>query len=254
MQFEEIADELFGLLPGEFTRARDELVAEARARGDRALADALKELRKPTTTAWVLNLLVRARRAEAERLLELGAALRAAQDELAGDELRRLSHERQQVVDGLVRQAGELAKAYGYPVSDAVLDEVGESLDAALAEPAAAAQLMTGRMRVAMARSGSALDVGRTSSASSRHRTTAGRAGEADLEGAQAARDYARAVRDREAAERELDVVKGNVTDAEHHLQTLRDAHQAATERLRAARTEEEQARRRVARPGARRR
>ncbi len=58
---EEIADELYGLPPEEFTAARDARACALRA-SDRALADAVCALRRPTTAAWLVDLLVRERR------------------------------------------------------------------------------------------------------------------------------------------------------------------------------------------------
>ena len=57
-------------LPSEFTSRRDALAAEARRAGDRALAAEVKKLRRPTTGAWLANLLVRQRRDEVAQLLD----------------------------------------------------------------------------------------------------------------------------------------------------------------------------------------
>jgi hypothetical protein len=81
------AEELYGLPPGEFTRARDERAKALRGDGDREAADAVKSLRKPTVAAWALNQLARRRRKDVETLLAAGEDLRAAQEELlAGGE------------------------------------------------------------------------------------------------------------------------------------------------------------------------
>jgi hypothetical protein len=76
------ARELYGLPLGEFTRARDELARRLRKDGRRDEADAVKALRKPTTAAWALNQLARRREADVARLLEAGERLRQAQAEL----------------------------------------------------------------------------------------------------------------------------------------------------------------------------
>ena len=59
---EQVADELYGLPPGEFTEARDALVKRLRADKERDLANQVKGLRRPTVAAWALNQLVRNRR------------------------------------------------------------------------------------------------------------------------------------------------------------------------------------------------
>ncbi|MEV7526536.1 hypothetical protein [Streptomyces sp. NPDC091371] len=78
MDVESVAAELRGLLPSQFTAARDEYVAKARKAGDRQLAARIAALRKPTLAAWTAGLLARSRPKEAQRLLALGEALRAA--------------------------------------------------------------------------------------------------------------------------------------------------------------------------------
>lgn len=141
-----IADELYGLWPGEFTSARDARVTEARKGGDRQLAATIAKLRKPTTAAWLANLLVRQRRSELDQLLQVGDALRQAQRELAGDELRRLSRQRHAVIHALATEARRLAGELGHPVNDPSARELEDTLEAALANPGAARALLTGRL------------------------------------------------------------------------------------------------------------
>src|SRR5438876_12376841 len=101
MDLDRVAAELYALPPEEFTPARDKRAAEARAGGRAALATEIKALRKPTQGAWVVNLLARERPQDLGGLLDLGASLREAQAALQGDELRRLSAQRSQVVGAL---------------------------------------------------------------------------------------------------------------------------------------------------------
>ena len=56
---DEIAEELYGVPPEEFVAARTAARDRARAAGDKELAAAVAALPKPTTAAWVANLLVR---------------------------------------------------------------------------------------------------------------------------------------------------------------------------------------------------
>lgn len=53
MNLDDVADELYGLDPGEFVAARSARVEAAREAGDRALATAIGKLRKPTTVGWL---------------------------------------------------------------------------------------------------------------------------------------------------------------------------------------------------------
>jgi hypothetical protein len=80
-----VADELYGLTPGEFTTARQARAADARQTGDRDLAAAIGKLRRPTTGAWLVNLLRRERTDELMALLNLGEVTRQAQAGLDAD-------------------------------------------------------------------------------------------------------------------------------------------------------------------------
>ena len=154
MDAEDVADELYALPPEEFIAARREREAQARAAGDRALAKEIAALAKPSTAAWVGNLLAREKREEIEGLVDLGDLLREAQEKLDGEELRALDVQRRRLIAALARQGRALANAHGHPVSTAVADQVEETLRAALADPDAAAALVAGRLTSALSYSG----------------------------------------------------------------------------------------------------
>ena len=145
MAFEDVVDELYGLDAGEFVAARDERAREARGAGDRALADQVKGLKRPSAAAWVVNILVRNRPREIERLLRFGQSFREAQANLAGDELRRLGRQRHQVLGALGQEASRLAQERGQSVSQAVERDVESTLDAALTDETAAEAVRSGR-------------------------------------------------------------------------------------------------------------
>jgi hypothetical protein len=104
--------------------------------------------------AWLVNSLVRQHAGEVDQLLELGDALRGAQGALDADQLRELGRRRQEVVAALARQARALAHGLGRPVSPAAADDVEETLRAALADPAAADAVRTGRLTSALSYAG----------------------------------------------------------------------------------------------------
>jgi hypothetical protein len=143
---EDVAQRLYGLLPEEFTAARDQAAREARASGDRVTATAIAGLRRPSLAAWLVNALVRHRPQEVEQLLALGEALRSAHLSFAGDEVRTLSRQRQQLISAVGRQARALARELGHPVSDDVGQEVEQTLGAAMADPAIAEAVRSGRL------------------------------------------------------------------------------------------------------------
>jgi hypothetical protein len=128
--------ELYDADPDDFTQRRQELAAAAREAGQSAAAKQISALRKPTRSAWVVNRLVRADPEVAPRLAALAAELRDGGD---GPRLRELTTARGRLVDELTRQALQ-----DLPAPPAALrEEVTATLDAAIADPAVAANLGT---------------------------------------------------------------------------------------------------------------
>ena len=154
VELDEVADELYEVVPDEFVARRKERQNEARATGDKALAKEIGALPKPSTSAWVCNLLVRARPEEIEGLVDLGNLLRDAQQNLAGDQLRTLDVQRRQLLRALTRQARALAHERGHPVGTAAATRVEETLRAAMSDPRAGEALLSGRLTAPMSYSG----------------------------------------------------------------------------------------------------
>ena len=249
MDFDDIADDLYGLAPGRFTASRDSRAGEARAAGDRALAERIKKLRRPTVSAWLGNRLARERPQDIEGLVGLGARLREAQAGLSGAELRRLSRRRGDAVAALVARAKDLALAEGQSVSDAVLEEVTATLEAALADPAAAEALQRGRLSVALHYSGLGLEVAPSAPGVSSRRTRPderGRAAPAPAGGRRSAQraaeratnDVARASASLGEAEDEHRAIRQRLEEAEAAVHALRAAEAEAVQRVTRARKE----------------
>ncbi|HEY5848350.1 MAG TPA: hypothetical protein VIT42_16320, partial [Microlunatus sp.] len=118
-----------------FMTLRSAQVAAAKAAGDKDLAKQIGQLRKPTRSAWLVNLLARDAGADLDGMVEIGAALREAQENRDGAELRRLSSERHRAIEALTRRAAELGAAAEYAATEAVRQEVSSTLQAALADP-----------------------------------------------------------------------------------------------------------------------
>lgn len=72
-------ERLYSLPPEEFIAARNELAKRFREEGERAVAARIKEIKRPTVSAWVINQLARGRELDVERLLRAGERLRKAQ-------------------------------------------------------------------------------------------------------------------------------------------------------------------------------
>ena len=140
------ASELYGLSPDDFRAARDERAAQARAAGDKDLARAIAGLRRPVVSAWLVNMLAREETGQMGELLALGESLRDAQEALAGERLRELSAERRRLVAAMVSEAKQLAAREGRAVTLQVEREVEATLQAALADPAAAAEVAAGQL------------------------------------------------------------------------------------------------------------
>ncbi|GGX73668.1 hypothetical protein [Streptomyces hiroshimensis] len=146
MDLDEVADELYGLPPKEFTAARDQRAAQARQAGERTLAHEIRALRRPTAAAWAGNLLARHRPEEARALTALGDGLRRAHRELDGERLRELTRRQRSLVATLALQARQLAAERGQPISEAAQQEVEATLQAVLADPEAAREWTAGRL------------------------------------------------------------------------------------------------------------
>lgn len=139
------AEELYALVPEEFTAARNARAKEAKA-DDRELGERIAEFHKPSPAAWILNQLVREHPDAIDELLDLGTDLREAQAAGDGKKLTGIGSERRALVSALLEQATGIADAADRSPSRAVLDEVEQTLIAATVDEAAGAALRTGRL------------------------------------------------------------------------------------------------------------
>jgi hypothetical protein len=144
------AEELYGLPPAEFTRARDERAKELRKSGDREAADAVKALRKPTVAAWALNQLARQRGKELGGLLSAGEGLRAAQEELlaGGDRsaFQKAAATERELVAELTGAAREIVSDAGERPGPGLDEKVSATLHAAALDEETAEELRAGRL------------------------------------------------------------------------------------------------------------
>jgi hypothetical protein len=139
-------DQLYGLPPDEFTRARNELAARLKSDGDSESAASVKALKKPTVPAALVNQLARRESKLVQRLLEAGDALKRAQaDALRGGGAAELHHAAANVRD-TIRELVQAAQQGRGAVSQAVLDRVRTTLDAAAVDDDARAALEAGRV------------------------------------------------------------------------------------------------------------
>ncbi|WP_350347561.1 transposase [Agromyces sp. G08B096] len=255
----DIADELYGLDADEFTAARNARVKALRIQ-DRALASRVAEFRKPSTAAWVVNQLARHRPDELDELLALGNELRAAQADLDAKALTALARERRKLVAAMARTAAAVAEELGSPVRPATVEEVAETLQAALTDASAADAVRSGRLVRALEAIGTEVDLGgavaggvprRGGSGAARVRAGGSRSKGDDRPAGpvavpppsveEDARFAARRKAERERAERAAADAEGRAEDAEAAEAAVRERLTAAQEALEAAERERDE-------------
>lgn len=217
MDLAAVADELYGLLPAEFTAARNAR-AKALAAEDKALADEIRRLPRPSAAAWAVNMLARRRPGDITGTLELGESLREAQEALDPGEMKALGQRRQSLIAAVARSARELATELGNPIGESAVGEVEQTLQAAMADRGAALAVQSGRLVRALASTG--LEPADLSGA------VAGPPVETDAPparaGASRPRPAAKAAPPRRPSQRELAAARKAVDDAERREETAR--------------------------------
>jgi hypothetical protein len=146
---DEAIDRLFRGPLEEFTAERNALAKSLRSDGEANAADWVEGLRKPTRGAWLVNQLSARKAEEVGSLLDVGGALRAAQEEMvAGSadraKLRDAARRERESIDSLLRTAEAIGREHG--VGSQILTRVGETLQAASGDPEVAAAIERGRL------------------------------------------------------------------------------------------------------------
>ncbi|PWJ26853.1 hypothetical protein ATK17_3031 [Branchiibius hedensis] len=127
-----------------FVPERDALAKRLRSAGQSEAADDVKALRRPTAAAVALNRL--ADDPVIAQVCELGERLREAQQRVDAVAMRDLSNERTATINRLLEALGQPAGG--------LREQVVATATAALADPAAAAALRSGRLTKALSYSG----------------------------------------------------------------------------------------------------
>ena len=154
MELTDVLADLYLRAPAEFVTVRTARVQTARDDGDTALARRIGKLPKPSTAAWLTNLLVARRTGDVDDIIELGSLIRDAEKGMDAGELRLLGKQRLQLIRALARQGKELASEAGHTCSAAAMLEVEQTLHAAMSDPAAAEALRSGRLLRALSSNG----------------------------------------------------------------------------------------------------
>lgn len=235
MDLSTAADELYGVPPSDFTAARRRLAGEL----SREDARRLTSMRRPTVSAWAVNLLVRD--GAVGPLLDLGERMRAAWS--SGGDVGELEHDRGSLVDDLVRRARTLAEQAGRPLGERFTREVEDTLQAAVADAEAAEALRTGRLERPLSHAGfgplggltAAAGRGTTARTGARRRTPAPPKEEPRLKARRLEEAAKAAARAAEEAERSLaewrserDGARRRLKEAERRAGELREQVKAA--------------------------
>jgi hypothetical protein len=256
------ADELYGEPLDEFIGRRDALAKELRAGGDRAAADAVKRLPKPTAPAWAINRLAREQPDDVAALLRAGEDLRNVQEwllrrEADPSDLRGAVESERAAVGRLVNRAADLLTEAGRAPRGDVLERIGETLHAAAADPDVREDVKRGRVvrdRAAVGLgptvpAGAARRAGGRKRATSAEETEAGapappKPSAAAREALRAARaDAVEAERARTAAERAVERAGRRLEEAEETWSRAQDELREARDQLASARESVDEAR-----------
>lgn len=231
------AGRLYGLPLDQFTAERDATAKRVRADGDRAAADAIRKLRKPSAAAGAINRAVRAEPEAARRLLSTGERLDAAQAAaIAGSatDLRAASAEHADAIQDLMKTVlAELGE------SKASADRARDTLRAIASDAELRARFAAGTL----VREGEAVGFGAEAiavaaparSATAQPTKRARKAGRSKPPAPakpkpsaarlkRAERELARAERDHKAAAREVDRARRRTERARAELEQAEDA------------------------------
>jgi hypothetical protein len=122
LSYEEAVEALYRAAPDGFVAERKRLAAELKGSGDKAAAQKLSALEKPSISVWVVNQLYREQRERFDELLEVAAKLRGGDLSVAGAHREALAEMR--------RLAAARLRDTGHSANEATLRKVSASLAA----------------------------------------------------------------------------------------------------------------------------
>lgn len=154
MDLGDVLVDLYLRAPADFVGIRTERAQAARDEGDADQARLIAKLPKPSASAWLVNLLAARKSSEIDQLVELGAQMREAESDLAADDLRRLGKQRLLLIRSIAALGKDLAAQAGHRMSAAALTEAEQTLQAAMADEAAADAVRSGRLLRALSSNG----------------------------------------------------------------------------------------------------
>ena len=209
-------DRLYALPLESFTAERNDLAKRLRKEGQRAAADVVAKLPKPSPPAWAVNQLARERPDQLAALLAATDDLRRAHAGTDG-EFRAAREAEQRALEALVTSGRDLLAAHGRRPTEATLRRVRATLEAAAADPATRVELERGRLTHELASSGFDLLAGAIPE--SRRPNPSGRRGKSRVARPTAAERGERAAERR----RQIEQAREAVVHARNRARRLRD-------------------------------
>ena len=221
----------------EFTKARNDLARRLAKAGRADAANDVKKLAKPSVPVWTANQLARREPGEVRALLRSAEELRKAQERALGgkgaDELRDRLTEQRKAVRALARLGRDILASEGRAVSDAIVERIGKTLDAAALDDGSRFLLRAGRLTEELeppgfdVLAGMATGVGgprRQARQATRAKPTKREAvGEARRRVQEARQDARTRAREAADAERELERAEALAADARRNAQAARE-------------------------------
>ena len=140
--------ELYSLPLDEFTAKRDALAKRVRDQDDRAGAERIRKLKKPSRSVWAVNRGVHADPAAAKRLIDAGKRLEQAQNAaLGGGGSAKLKNAMAGQQAAIEEMMGAIQEGLGSErVSPAIIDRARETLRAVAGDEELAAEFAAGRI------------------------------------------------------------------------------------------------------------
>ncbi|MEQ4565532.1 hypothetical protein [Paenarthrobacter sp. CAP02] len=154
MDLRDAAQELYAVMPRDFTTQRTALVRKAKDNGEKELSKEIGSLPKPAAGAWAINMLAVHKPEVIDGVVRFGSSLRAAQEASDAGAFRELGQKRQGELTAAVHAAKDLAGELGAPLSAAAAADVEQTLRAAMADARAATAVATGRLVRGLSSSG----------------------------------------------------------------------------------------------------
>lgn len=143
MNLPEPADPLFEIAPEEFTAERDRIAKELKKQGEAGAAAKVKALRRPSITAYALNLVARRHADLISSLLEADERLRTAKSRAEMDGAKA---DRQKAISAISGRAITLLAEQGRPVTAPLRERTTETLLAAATDDETRERLQRGRL------------------------------------------------------------------------------------------------------------